>query len=251
VRKEAIDCTSMAITVIPLIVAMERQVSPWVKLTVVLAVLATGNLAAGTYRQTSGRPGSLRERVVAYMPGVTLASRIQPDDEILVVERFQEIDFIEAQPPLTVSQILKGETDKADTVVVIAVDKIEGALTSDQSWVETRVRGTIRDVLKSRSAQRAAGESLTMMYPHGGEITIGRCRVKAGIPFKVAAGRQYLLFLKLDENKQLSADSALGIEGGKLVNPWELEPSSKLKSPLHGQSLDAVARELRAIERAR
>jgi hypothetical protein len=160
-----------------------------------------------------GQSASPRVRTIPYRPAVALETRLLPDDQV---------------------------------VIVLEVTNVVSALTTDKSWIDTRVMALADEVLKSRKRPLVPGQQLDVEY-EGGKLMIGSCLVTAGEPLKIEAGRRYLLFLVAhpETGAMYLSGTPLMIDGGKLVNPWVVELGSPARDPLHGLTLKQVAKEVR------
>ena len=191
------------------------------------------------------QPASPRVRTILYRPGVALGTRLLPDDQVVLVK--QEPGLLVLPGKQTRQQKIAFLTRSSDVVVVADVSNVVSELTTDKSWINTRVVALAGEVLKSRKRPFERGQQLDIEYEGGGELTIRSCLVKAGEPLKVEAGRRYLLFLVVHPNTGalLPMGTPLMIDNGKLVNPWIVELGSHARDLLHGLRLEQVAKEVR------
>lgn len=225
-----------------------NDVTPRLKAKMTLGTTILGSIVACIVGATGvvyqARPS---ERVIPWEYGVSIASRLQPGDEQVFVDRLEIVDSVELNPEPTVAQAIRYAAQTSKTVIVIAVNRVVGKLSADGSWVETVVEGSVRDALKS-ARPLSKDERVTVEYSGGGEMTIGSVRVRAGTPFRVQAERQYLMFLESAEGTdRLFAGTALRIEDGKLIS---LAPPERTKRDIFdGLSLDMVTKEIRAFVR--
>ena len=134
-------------------------------------MLAVGVMFADVHTQDASGVRRIHPR-----PGVPLASRIEPSDRIVEVYPFGgEPLGVEADTERTL-EILGA----SDSVVLATVTDINSTLTSDGSWVHTRLSVNLSEVLLNRrpgSVER--GNALTFDI-EGGEIVLERVVVRAG-----------------------------------------------------------------------
>lgn len=206
---------------------------------VVVACWTFGAISVGAHFLPQAGP---RERVIAEQPGVSVRSRLLPDDETVVIRRTGDIDFVVPDRPPTVSQAIRYAAHINDAILVVTVRRQTGELSEDESWVNSSLEGTIREVFKGPK-NLSPGQQVTVTYVGGGETVVGRVRVKAGKPFPVDTGKPCLMFLAVTPSG-LVENSTMGIEGTKLVSFSAPEPDGK-KGLWDGLSLERVAREIR------
>jgi hypothetical protein len=156
-------------------------------------------LALGVLQPSNAitQPAAARERVIVEQPGVPLASRLLPSDEVVIVKVAEHGAVFDPKP--TAAQMLQYNTDTSDVSLIVDVVTVSGVLSADQSSIATRIDGTVVDVVLARKRSVRAGQPIQIGYAGGGELTIGKIFVRFGAYLSVAPGR-YLLFLRAAED---------------------------------------------------
>ena len=145
---------------------------------------------------------------------------------------------------------------RADVVAVATVDTVDTALALDESWIDTRLFGTVEEVLRSSSLSKLQPKQRFEAHISGGEIVLGTVRVRAGavspvsLP-QVPEHRRYLLFLEQSPSALYTLHPALLVENGKLKYVKPLRPQYLPPNPLEGLSLKEVAEVVRAVKTSR
>jgi hypothetical protein len=188
-----------------------------------------------------------RQRVIPEQGGVPIPTRIQPDDEVVVIEPLFSPQTL--PPKRTVKDKLQSAVVMSDLAVVIDVTDVEGLLNEQQTWIRTRITGRLIELLMSRDSSVSKGDRIQIQYPWSGEMRIGKALVRAGELLRVEPRRRYFVFLRYNTETLTWAitGALLRIDGDRLVNPWELEPGSKTRDPLHGLSYADVAKQVRRL----
>jgi hypothetical protein len=185
-----------------------------------------------------------RERVIPYEPGVSIRERLLPDDDVVFIRRTGDIDPIIVNRNPTLVQAVEYVTYLYDAIVVVTPQREVGQLSADESWVETKTEGTIREVLKGTPDLRQ-GQPVSVIYPGGGEAVLGRTQVRAGTRYPVSVGKSCVMFL-LSRPEGLIQSSILGIENGKLVSfDSSSTGKNKKKTLWDGLELARVAKLIR------
>jgi hypothetical protein len=141
----------------------------------VLVGIASEFLGFGLAVPSSRQNEQLRSRHVALPRGTRIPSILFPDDDLVIVERDRRGD--------------------ADLIVVAELVRSESMLVDDETWIETNAALVARQVIKDTeptSLQRDA--SITLRHS-GGEMPIGRARVRADYFYRFTTGERYLVFL--------------------------------------------------------
>jgi hypothetical protein len=209
---------------------------------VMLCVVVVAFLASQVlFGQDSGR----RIRTIPEQPGVPIEQRLLPDDEIVVIQRWAHLDGIQlGNDP---KNLIAAFTKFSELAVLADVQSVEAVFNSDRSWLTTKITATIDQVVRSRLSAPKRGTQIEVEYTGGGEVTIGQQTVRAGQPIKLYPGERHLLFLAKDPERGVLYPSggAWVIRNGRLVNPYR-EADPKITDPVHGYSLEAAIKQIRA-----
>jgi hypothetical protein len=215
------------------------------KAALLAAIVGAGCLIA---RQGSAlsQPTNATPRVLGWDPDQTIVSRLRPDDEAVSITR--HLDILEPSSRWTWKQVVADAVARADLVILLDADEIDGVLAEQDTWINTRLRGVVRQVLKHSAIWNpVAGATLDAQISDG-ELMIGKVRVKASsatLVTRLTANRPYLLFLRAYNGILYPTHTPLFIEGGRLVYPWRNEIANQPMNPLEGHTLDEVEKQIR------
>ena len=195
-------------------------------------------------------PNTERVRVLGFDPKTPIERRLEPRDQVVVIEK-------DSFPPglaMNVAQTFDDALDHAlkhDTVVVAHGLVSGGTLIDGGTWIRGRVTASILEVIKS---EHWSDRSAPLTFWHNdGELFLKNVRVKAGRYPIFDPSTRYLLLLGNDESRGLYLGRALrvtaqGILATVLTSTGETQLST---SPLYGQPLDSVLAALRARQNKR
>ncbi len=216
-------------------------------------------------------------RVVLYQSGYPIPSRVVDGDSVLIIQRTWDAS-VAPQTFADVKSDLAFAVDASDMAAIIDVTDVVGELTSDKSWITSKVEGRVVDVLMSKSRRVAAGSTLIVNYDGGGEIVVRRTRVstaavldsirdveesrlelmrlagRLGHPMNVEKGRRYLMFLRsVEADRFRPITLPLAIEGGVILSP-NMRPTGEPElllplSSLYGMTIPSVIAQVRVQER--
>lgn len=188
-------------------------------------------------------------------PSRSIASRLKADDDVVIVARDLSDRLISSRS-LTKKDVIDDAAVVADYVVIVDVDVVRGVLTHNDSWIETRLSGKVREVIRvSPGHELSAGQRIEASVGPG-ELTIGHVLVmttddpedETHFTRLLPARRSYLLFLAAGDSGEvpLAVHEPLLIEGDRLRYPWPprtmwFEPPSAMD----GMPLAEVARMVR------
>ncbi len=167
--------------------------------------------------------------MIPWDPSRPIASRLLPDDEVVVVVKNMS-EVVVSRGYVTVQDVIEDAAVASDFVVVIDADSVEGVLTRASSWVETRLSGTVRQVLRlSKGRQLSPGQRISADVAPG-EVTIGKVRVLTRDdpedPTRfgplLSPRQRYLLFLVAnpDGGTLYPVHTPLLVQTGILTYPW-------------------------------
>lgn len=185
-------------------------------------------------------------RTISHGLGISITDRLLPDDEIVVITR--EFDTVQFFPEPTAGQVIEDVVGMADIVAIVDTREVRGILVEDGTWIDTRVVGTVRDILSfSKNTRIGRGQQLELQAT-GGEMMIRKVLVRAGRP-SIVSRRRYLMFLAADPVTGVlnPIRTPLLIENNKLVNPLQIQQGSTTRDPLHGLVLNQVTTEIRRL----
>jgi hypothetical protein len=176
-------------------------------------------------------------------PGVPLASRISPSDRVVEVYPFGGEQLqVEADTERTL-EILGA----SDSVILATVTDIHSSLTSDGSWVRTRLSVNLSDVLLNRrpgSVER--GKPLTLDID-GGEIVLEKVVVRVGYFDILQVGQEYLLGVGPCANGACEVRMALHVSPTRRLDSPDRSPSGApgTGDKLKGMTLEQITSYLR------
>jgi hypothetical protein len=189
-----------------------------------------------------------RVRVLGFDPKSPIESRLDPHDEVVVVEK----DTFPPSIALNVGQTFDEAIDHAlkhDTVVLAHGVVNGGTLIDGGTWIRGTVNASIIETIKS---EHLNDRSPRLTFWHNdGELLIKNVRVKAGRYPIFDPSAKYLLLLGYDESRGLYLGRALrvtkeGILATVLTSTGETQLPT---SALYGQPLEPVLAALRARKR--
>jgi hypothetical protein len=191
-----------------------------------------------------------------------VASRLLPDDEVVVIRDIRDADLvIVPRTPLTIRQAIEGAAVDSEAVAIVHVELVDGVLSRRDTWVETRIAGTITEVLRTSSGYTARRGQHVEVRWSAGEITIGHIIVRSvfgrreepvDYASKLPVDRLYLMFLN-DAGDRLffPVETPVLIEDGKLRYPW---PEGSFRNqpthPLEGLALSDVTRMVKRAKKS-
>lgn len=191
---------------------------------------------------------SPRVRLIPDGVGMTIAERLLPGDEVVVIQRPIDASVYNEQP--SASDIIMSTVEISGIIAVVTVDEVTPFLVDEDTWINTRIVTTVEDVVLVRRRSVSAGQALEFHFV-GGEIMIGHVLVKAWEPPVLRNGKRYLIFL--DNNSAKWATHApLLIDGERLVSTRPVERGvlgRTIRDPLDGLSLNDVIEEVRRLAR--
>ena len=186
-----------------------------------------------------------RVRRLFWASDLPIAARLLPDDEVVVVKVGGDVDLITPRKLLTVKQVIADAAVRADLVAVIDVDVVDTMLSLGDSWVITRLTGTVRDLLRVREAGHFRLGQRLEAYIGGGEIRLGQVLVKAGDPIHPTASRSYFLFLENQDGVLNMIHPPLVIKDGKLEYLSPVNADKEPPNPMQGLTVDALGKMVR------
>jgi hypothetical protein len=159
-------------------------------------------------------------RVIDAQPGVSLVSRLTPDDRIVAVVGGLARPGIDVRN-ITLQSYVGLAVGGSSAAVVLEVSSASGRFTNNESWIVTDVSGTVKRVIYVRDDRIQVGEKFAFSYERGGELAVHSATIKAGVLLGVRAGRSYLVFLnRLEDQSWHPADVLFEItSAGRVVDP--------------------------------
>jgi hypothetical protein len=181
-----------------------------------------------------------------------IADVLEPDDEIVIVDRVYESAQFDREP--TWLEFTRLKVASSNMIVVVEIADVGPVLAEKGTWIDTRASGTVTDVFMSRELPGIARDQQITFQNPGGEMMIGQVLVRAWDKMRVERGKRYFVFLwrNADTGVLYANHAPLLIDKGTLTNPWESEPSTRRdlpygvkRDPLHGLKLADVANEVK------
>jgi len=219
-------------------------VKPMKQLFVPVAVLLAW--AIGTQTAVPAQSKQPRVRTLAWSPDAPIPGRLLPDDEVVRVKLQGDLDYIVPGHALTPDEVIEDLAVRADLVAVIHVTSLQGFLSQHDTWVSTRLTGTVREVIRERKAGEFQGGQRLEAVLSGGEVVIGNVRVQLGDPQPLPLHQSSLLFLHRREGSLAVDHLPVVIEKGKLRYPRRQQLPPELKdvpaNAIQGLTLAVVRR---------
>jgi hypothetical protein len=215
---------------------------------VLMLVLIASALVAVPIADQSER----RVREMSYSLDSTIADRLLPDDDIVVIERSN--DSVTEVPRPTVTQIIGGATVRADVVLILDVTESTGILIESGKWIETRITGTIRDVIRSSNDRQFSRGARIVARIDGGELVIGKVLVRArsgSLVPDVPVHQSYFLFVTNFNGILRPVYVPLQITDGRVRYAWSVseDPDPKVSRPLEGLTVLELSEQVRLVPR--
>jgi len=179
-------------------------------------------------------------RTLNFEGGVSIATRILPDDRLVVVKKIQGLP--PAGPSLTAEQDFERLNETAHAILLVDVKQVEGELSPLGDWVRTRIRGAVRDVVKPPvRGSIGDGNGGVEFEFDGGEARFGDTVVRVGRYPIVRPGHAYLVMFRSDPTAPVVTrwypfQPFRVSEAGTLVEPEVFDPDGRpaVHSPLDG-----------------
>jgi hypothetical protein len=147
---------------------------------------------------------------------VPIVDRLLPDDDIVVITGVEENGIL-PEHELTTLEVIKDAVAISDLIATVDIQEVKGLLTDDGMWINTRVAGTVQQVLSSKTLPPERGQRIEALYV-GGETKIGKVLVRAGKAGAIQRIRRYLMFLELEPSTKLSGP--LACRSSSRTGPW-------------------------------
>jgi hypothetical protein len=216
---------------------------------VVIGLLSPATLP-GVRSSVSAQSRQPRVREILWDPLTPIARQLIAGDEVVIIRPIDG-DAITPGVRLTVKQVIEDVALRSDIVAVIDLDTIEGLLSRDDSWVDTRVAGTVRDVLRVSKNHRIARGQHIEAWLYDGTAMVGNVVVKAGRwehPAQLHAHSSCLLFLRDAEEGMLRDEYLpLIVKDGTVMHTLPAPPGDRYAPPhpFQGLRVSDVARIVR------
>ena len=165
-----------------------------------------------------GIPSAQEARYLNFKPGVSIVSRLNREDRLVVIEKNVPPLIGEVPGNLPAKDILEGNTLHAAAVLIVRLSGRESVLTSAGDWIVTRFKGQVLEQLKPRPLTLLV-EDFSLETSRG-SLTIGPTRIEARAYWEpeFQIGRRYLVF----------PTTRKWPEQG--VKAYEIDPNDKLKN---------------------
>lgn len=210
------------------------------------AVALVGELSAET---SSNRVHASQEqppRRIRWEEHLTITEQLRPDDEVVVVEMPDGDDVVKDGIPTPKSELSYEVQNPFANIAIVELKSAAGVLALNDTWVQTKLDVIVREVLLAApilpaTEKVAVGRSLDLRLG-GGEIQIGKVKVRAGTVASFLVGRRYLVFLG---RRNEAGSYTFRTEGPFLLEGNKLTAVPPNKSLLSGLSLSDVREEIR------
>jgi hypothetical protein len=170
-----------------------------------------------------------------------IVDRLLPDDEVVVISRGEE-DILLPDHDLTIPELIEEAVRMSHLIATVDVQEVTGFLADDGMWINTRVVGTVRQVLSSKKMPTRVGQRIEIEWA-GGELRIGKVLVRAG--YTIQPGRRYLWFLEAEPTRKALSTTVMPfvIQNGALVRPWSFQ-STETRDLLEGLKLAEFTKQI-------
>lgn len=111
--------------------------------------------------------GAVLQRVRYDDSGRPIAELLQPDDAVVIIDREGEGAHDDAKP--TLEAVLRDLTRSTDAVVLADVTDASPELVDIGRWIDTRLTGTVTEVVGTRRVKLAAGQRIRRDCSRGRE----------------------------------------------------------------------------------
>lgn len=225
-----------------------------IAISVMLVVTFSGTGSIGTGLTASlDLTDQSRSRQIALSRGTRIPSIIAPDDEFVILERDLSQSVVTVAPHITArEEDLDERARTADIIAVAEVSGSESLLVNNDTWIETDVSIVVRQLVKdTEPTALQSGASITFRHT-GGELSIGRVRVRADHFFLFKTGERYLIFVRSIRREKIVRVGLIGFpfritnEGRLAPIPMSAGTPIAAPSPLYGSDLATVIAELKA-----
>ena len=210
--------------------------------TVAMLLFSVGLSSAGTEQRT---------RVIKRSPLAPIAERLEPGDEVVVIQDYPPVTGL-VDEPVSIPREIEWLVLTSDAALVADVVGQKGRLVEDGRWINSTISvhvGTVvmehrRDGRKVLERSFHDGQHLDIFWTHGGEVSIGSVTVRARSTL-FEAGRRYLSFVnKVGDEWHLGTRFEIQ-KDGTLRHLLQPDDSRKYaRSPLDGLPLERVVQDL-------
>lgn len=211
-------------------------------------LIASILLIQGGQAETQNPAPPLKTRQIIEQPNVPIASRLLPDDEMVLVERAGfETRFVD-ETVLDVQEDLDLRASKSDLIMVADCVAAEGFLINNDSYVRSKVTFLPVLVLKDSAQVTSEPGGLVPVFHGGGDVRIKGVLVRAGYFYVYKPGARYLMFLRsVSKDNNATFGLQMAVSPDNKLSPMELSTGRAFpdSSRLFGLDLDFVMRELR------
>jgi hypothetical protein len=179
--------------------------------------------------------------------GTPIADQLVPSDEVVVVRR--KFDVIEPQHFDTAEEIVDQTTRWAAGIAVVRFQSSQSVLVNGGTWIRTRMQTNIREVVKSTSRLTLRKGQNVEVSINGGQLKIGRALVRSESVPRVAAGREYLIFIHAGAG-ELGLEMIrmpLQVDHGKLASTAKTRGYDSVVDPLDGQDMASVIQRIKSL----
>ncbi len=213
--------------------------------TLLLVTIAICVVAAFDAQENAGT-GS---RTIEWRPDRTIESQMLPNDGVLIV-RAPAFDAITPHRQLSVTDVVNDLALRAELVALVDVNESGAVLSHNDSWVDTRLSGSVTRVVRISKAVRFRLHDRVEVRVSGGQIKLGSVVVNAitqtmPVAPTIPLDRTYLMFLRNIDGNLTALHPPLLVEKNKVayLAPWK-QPMYP-DNPLQGLSVDRLVNTVR------
>lgn len=163
-------------------------------------------------------------RSIVHHPDRRIPEQLLPDDRIVTVVRNETLTVYDSPPASPADALRRAMVpDPPTAIAIVRVTDATASLTEDQSWVVTKLRLVVQDVLKHATPNDAlrAGDVVNATMG-GGVVRIGGVTVRAEPAVTFSFNQRYLLALTQPDDRgrrELASDLAFSVDERERISP--------------------------------
>lgn len=151
-----------------------------------------------TFLSASSNARDQKARTIPSAPSPPIPDRLVDGDEVVVVTSPSDVSVLPSQertPQTVLRQAVAGEFA---TTAIVDVLSVEPALNEDGTWIQTRFKTVVREVLRLGpevpEGERVTNGQMIEFRFGGGEVSIKGVKVRAGQVVRFPTGRYLVMF---------------------------------------------------------
>jgi hypothetical protein len=180
----------------------------------VYAIVATHliGLATGVARENVLGEQEIGRHIFVAPGERPIPSIIRPDDELVIIEIGGPLVLIERNNNTpTLDDELTFRTQYADVVAIAELVSSHSVLSDNESWIETDVTLVARQIVKETQPSLLKPDGTITFRISGGEMQIGKARVRADNHYVFKRGERHLVFLRKVSDGRPASIGLLGV----------------------------------------